>query len=41
MTTDKQVLADILSTHFCFSEMFNDDYETFIKKRAKLSAQNK
>lgn len=36
MPTDKQVLADILSTHFCFSEMFNDDYEIFIKKRAEL-----
>ena len=36
MPTEKQVLADILSTHFCFSEMFNDDYEIFLKKRAEL-----
>ncbi len=36
MPSDNQVLANILSTHFCFDEMFKDDYDTFLDKRAQL-----
>lgn len=36
MPSDNQSLESILETHFCSTEMFNDDYDRFLKSRAEL-----
>ncbi|AFZ21605.1 hypothetical protein [Allocoleopsis franciscana] len=36
MPVDEQVLEKILATHFCSTGMFDDDYDSFLKSRAKL-----
>lgn len=36
MPEDNEELNKILKSHFCFEEMFNDDYDAFLQKRAKL-----
>lgn len=36
MTKDEKDLDKILSSQFCFMEMFNDNYDLFLQKRAKL-----
>lgn len=36
MPVKQQVLEEILATHFCSKEMFNDDYDSFLKSRAQL-----
>ena len=36
MPEDDERFHQILESNFCFPEMFNDDYDTFLQKRAKL-----
>jgi hypothetical protein len=36
MPTDAQALETIIKSHFCFNEMFNDNYKEFLEKRANL-----
>lgn len=36
MPLDNQVLENILVTHFCSTEMFNDDYDSFLNSRSKV-----
>jgi len=36
MPVDNQVLEKILVTHFCSTEIFNDNYDSFLKSRAEL-----
>ncbi|MBE9231608.1 DUF262 domain-containing protein [Cuspidothrix issatschenkoi LEGE 03284] len=36
MTKDEKDLDKILSSQFCFMEMFDDNYDLFLQKRAKL-----
>ncbi len=35
MPVDNHVLEKILTTHFCSTGMFNDDYDSFLKSRAE------
>ncbi|MBW4688014.1 MAG: DUF262 domain-containing protein [Komarekiella atlantica HA4396-MV6] len=36
MPKDSQVLENILTKHFCFTDMFSDDYDSFLKARSEL-----
>lgn len=36
MPRDNQDLEKILATHFCSTEMFNDDYDSFLNSRSKV-----
>lgn len=36
MPANKDKLDEILATHFCSTEMFNDDYDSFLKLRCEL-----
>lgn len=36
MPKNDNVIANILATHFCFLDMFKDDYKSFIKSRSEL-----
>lgn len=36
MPTDNQELENILKKHLCFTDLFNDDYEKFLKSRSEL-----
>lgn len=36
MPSNEQSLKDILATHFCSIDMFDDDYQRFIESRAEL-----
>ncbi len=39
MPIDNQVLENILTKHFCCTDMFNDDYNSFLNARAELLLQ--
>lgn len=36
MPNDNKTLENILQTHFCSIDMFNDDYDNFLKTRTQL-----
>jgi hypothetical protein len=36
MPNDNQILENILKTHLCSMDIFNNDYERFLKTRTQL-----
>ena len=36
MPSDQETLENIVTTHFCTTDMFNDSYDNFLNSRTKL-----